>query len=120
MQLISFILSLFVVILPPSKFICESEPLNVTIYNNLNGDYQIAHDLENIDAGAFALIKWKGLSIMIPRTFNAGEISFSDRKWWWSYQDRENPLDIDHPRFRHLLQRGQIEDYSCFPDIDSA
>ena len=93
-KFISILLSFLVTITPPSDFTCEGEPLNATIYNNLNGDYQVTNDLENIDVGAFTLLKWKNLEIMIPRTFNAGEISFSDRRWWWSYRDKDNEHGI--------------------------
>ena len=112
-KIFGIIFSLLITITPPSEFMCGGEKLNATIYNNLNGDYQINTDLENIDYGAFVVLKWKDFSIMIPRTFNAGEISFSDRRWWWSYQDKSNPLDTLHPRLRHMTQKGEIEEYPC-------
>ena len=113
MHLTSLLLSFLIVVTPPSTFSCEGESLDAIIYNNLNGDYQITNDLEDIDVGAFVVLKCRGLNIMIPRTFNAGEISFSDRKWWWSYQDRDHALDVEHPRFRQVLERGEIQDYRC-------
>ena len=107
-----------VVVSPPSNYICDSSPLEVAIYNNLNGDYRVASDLNNIDLGAFVVLKWKDYSIMLPRTFNAGEVSFSDGRWHWSYTDHENHIDVENPKFMHVLQKGQMQEYECEYSID--
>ena len=113
MAILNLLLTIIITISPPSDFVCDGSNLHATIYNNLNGDYKIAADMSKLDEGAFAVLKWKELNIMIPRTFNSGEISFSDRKWWWSYQDNEHPLDLDHPRLRRRSSNGKVVDYTC-------
>ena len=121
MYIVSLIASLLLSINPPNNYLCQGEPLSAKIYNNLNGDYMVAEDLSTLDPGAFAVLEWKKQTIMIPRTFNSGEISFTDKKWWWSYKERENPIDVDHPRFRFKVQTGEIEDYECqsvFPEVE--
>ncbi len=113
MKIFSLLLSLLITITPSSSFICDGDELTSTIRNNLNGDFSITNDLENIDQGAFVVLKWRSISLMLPVTFNAGEISFTDKKWWWSYQDKENGLYINNPSFRQRLPNGDIVDYKC-------
>ncbi len=55
--------------------------------------------------GAFVVLEWRGISLQLPRTNNAGAPSYTDGRWWWSL---ENP---DQPRFR--LRRGAIEEFPC-------
>jgi hypothetical protein len=65
--------------------------------------------IPNISAGtppgAFVVLEWRGISLQLPRTNNAGAPSYTDGRWWWSL---ENP---DEPRFR--LRRGAIEEFPC-------
>jgi hypothetical protein len=60
-----------------------------------------------VPIGGNVVLQWRGLSLQLPRTNNAGAASFSDGKWWWSLEDSA------HPRF--LLRRplGDIEDFVC-------
>ena len=50
---------------------------------------------------------------MLPVSFKVGDISFTDKKWFWSYQDEENGLRMDEPRFAQLLPNGEIQEFSC-------
>ena len=113
MLILSFFISIFINLVPSSNFICDGDVLNVTIRNNLNGDYTIINDLNLIDEGAFVNLHWRDLNLMLPRTFNYGEISFTDRKWWWSYKDREKGEYINSPELRQRMPSGEIIDYSC-------
>ena len=113
MNMFSFLLSLLLAITPPSTFYCDGKNLTATIRNNLNGDFQVINDLEKIDQGAFVVLDWNEISLMLPVSFQKGEISFTDRKWLWSYQDNEKGLHEDKPRFSHLLSDGRIEEYEC-------
>ena len=69
MHIVSFLLSLFIVITPSPTFDCDSELLTATIRNNLNGDFSLVNDLEKIDQGAFVVLEWKDLSLMLPVSF---------------------------------------------------
>ena len=119
MNIFPFLLSLFLVITPSATFDCDGEMLNATIRNNLNGDFALVNDLEKIDQGAFIILKWRDVSLMLPISFQAGEISFTDKKWLWSYQDNENGLRMDNPRFAQRLPSGEIAEHQCeanYPD----
>ena len=50
---------------------------------------------------------------MLPVSFQKGEISFTDRKWLWSYQDNEKGLHEEEPRLAQRIQNGKIIDYDC-------
>ena len=113
MTFISFFLSLFIALNPSPDFNCDGDKLTTVIRNNLNGDFALTNDLENIDKGAFIVIDWRDISLMLPVSFKVGEISFTDKKWLWSYQDEKNGLRMDHPRFAHLLPNGEIQEFSC-------
>ena len=70
-------------------------------------------DLETVDQGAFAVLAWKDISLMLPVSFQKGEISFTDRKWLWSYQDNEKGLHENNPRFAQRMTRGEIVEHKC-------
>ena len=113
MKTLSFLLSLFIAITPSSSFNCDGEVLKATIRNNLNGDFLLVTDLEKIDQGAFVVIDWKNIKLMLPISFQIGEISFKDNKWLWSYQDKKNGLHEDNPRLAELIPTGEIVEHEC-------
>tara|TARA_Y100001968_G_scaffold39819_1_gene30328 strand:- start:692 stop:1063 length:372 start_codon:yes stop_codon:yes gene_type:complete len=113
MTFISFFLSLFITLKPSPDFNCNGDKLTAVIRNNLNGDFALTNDLENIDKGAFVVLEWRDINLMLPVSFKVGEISFTDKKWLWSYQDEGNRLRIDNPRFAQLLPSGEIQEFSC-------
>ena len=113
MTFISFFLSLFITLNPSPDFNCDGDRLTAVIRNNLNGDFALTNDLEAIDKGAFIVLNWRDINLMLPVSFKAGDISFSDKKWLWSYQDKKNGLRMDHPRFAQLLPNGEIQEFSC-------
>ncbi len=53
------------------------------------------------------VLQWRGVSLQLPRTNNAGPPSYTDGRWWWS------PVDPDRPEF--LQRRGAVENYGCEP-----
>ena len=113
MSFISFLLSLFISLNTSPDFNCDGDRLTALIRNNLNGDFALTNDLENIDKGAFIVLNWRDLNLMLPVSFKVGDISFSDKKWLWSYKDEKNGLRMDEPRFAQLLPNGEIKEFSC-------
>ena len=113
MTFITFFLSFFITLNPSPDFNCDGDRLTAVIRNNLNGDFELTNDLEKIDKGAFIVLNWRETSLMLPVSFKVGDISFTDKKWLWSYQDNKNGLRIDNPRFAQLLPNGEIQEFSC-------
>ena len=112
-HMIPIALSLLLAIVPSQSFDCDGKELYATIRNNLNGDFALVDDLEKVDQGAFVVLDWGETSLMLPVSFQKGEISFTDKKWLWSYQDNENGLHEDTPRFAQLLPNGKILEHVC-------
>ena len=113
MNIFPLFLSFLIAISPYPSFICDGEPLEATIRNNLNGDFAIVNDLEKVDEGAFVVLDWKEGSVMLPISFQKGEISFTDKKWFWSYQDNQQGLHEENPRLAQRMPGGEIVDYEC-------
>ena len=113
MIFISFFLSLLISLNPSPDFNCDGDKLTAVIRNNLNGDFALTTDLEKIDKGAFIVLNWRDNNLMLPVSFKLGDISFTDKKWLWSYQDEKNGLRMDNPRFAQLLPNGEIQEFSC-------
>ena len=113
MVLFAFILSILVSMQPSSTFYCDGDVLTATIRNNLNGDFALVNDLNKLDEGAFVVLDWKDISLMLPISFQSGEISFTDKKWLWSYQDNDKGLHIDTPRLAQRLPNGEITEHTC-------
>ena len=111
--ILPFLLSLCISITPTTNFLCDNESLSVTIRNNLNGDFQLVNDLEKIDKGAFVVLEWKDLSLMLPVSFKSGEISFTDKKWLWSYKDENLGLHEETPRLAELRPSGKVIEHEC-------
>ena len=98
---------------PSPIFNCDGDLLSATIRNNMNGNFELTNDLESIDKGAIITLDWRNFHLMLPVSFNVGEISFTDKKWLFSYQDNENGLIAETPRFAHKLPNGEVEEFSC-------
>ena len=113
MIIFPFLLSFFVAITPSSTFDCDGQILKAKIINNLNGDFALVTDIEKIDQGAFVVLDWKTINLMLPVSFQEGEITFTDKKWLWSYQDNEKGLHEEQPRFAQRMPSGEIIEYEC-------
>ncbi len=113
MIIVSFLLSLFITITPSSTFNCDGENLTVVIRNNLNGNFSLVSDLAKIDPGAFVVLDWKSITLMLPVSSQKGEMSFSDGKWLWSYKDNERGLHEKEPRLAQLMPSGEIVEHEC-------
>ena len=113
MSFITIFLSLFIALTPSPDFNCDGDRLTAVIRNNLNGDFALTNDLEKIDKGAFIVLSWRDIKLMLPVSFKVGDISFTDKKWLWSYQDAKNGLRMDSPRFAQRLPNGEIQEFSC-------
>jgi hypothetical protein len=90
---------------PAVRYICGGDPLLARTENGAVDAVAIPNTSAGTPPGAFVVLEWRGMSLQLPRTNNAGPPSYTDGRWWWSL---ENP---DQPRFR--LRRGSIEDFPC-------
>ncbi|WP_255023946.1 hypothetical protein [Cyanobium sp. T1G-Tous] len=113
-ELVAIALSLLMLLTAPSAhastttaqhFLCEGDSLEAIAFNGAVDAVGIPNSNADTVPGAFMVLRWRELSLQLPRTNNAGIPSYSDGRWWWQ------ALDPDHPQFAQL--RGNAEHYSC-------
>jgi hypothetical protein len=90
---------------PAVRYRCGGDPLLARTENGAVDAVAIPNTSAGTPPGAFVVLEWRGTTLQLPRTNNAGAPSYTDGRWWWSL---ENP---DQPRFR--LRRGAIEEIPC-------
>jgi hypothetical protein len=90
---------------PATRYRCGGDLLLARAENGAVDAVAIPNTSAGTPPGAFVLLTWRGTTLQLPRTNNAGPPSYTDGRWWWSL---ENP---DQPRF--LLRRGAIEAFPC-------
>jgi len=89
----------------PASFVCEGDPLLAEVHGGAVDAPGIPNAAAGTVPGAFIVLRWRGVSLQLPRTNNAGTPSYSDGRWWWQ------ALDPQHPDFAQ--RRGDWEPYRC-------
>lgn len=94
----------------PAHYRCDGDPLEVLLVRGAVDDPAIPDpSAASVPVGGFAVLRWRELSLQLPRTNNAGPASFTDGRWWWSLEDPT------HPRFRLRRALGDVQDFRCEP-----
>jgi hypothetical protein len=86
-------------------YLCDGEPLLAEIHNGAVDAIDIPNSSAGTVPGAFVVLQWRGISLQLPRSNNAGQPSYTDGRWWWS-----SPAP-DQIEFEQL--RGKVHSYSC-------
>jgi hypothetical protein len=86
-------------------YLCDGESLLAEIHNGAVDAIDIPNSSAGTVPGAFVVLQWRGISLQLPRSNNAGQPSYTDGRWWWS---SPAPDQID---FEQL--RGTVHSYSC-------
>lgn len=93
----------------PVNWSCDGEPLSLSLTSgavDLRGlPASVPNTEGNTAPGDGVLIQWRGQTLQLPRTNNAGPPSYTDGRWWWRV------LDPEHPEWKE--RRGQIISYTC-------
>ena len=88
-----------------SSYACGGDPLEAVADNGAVDAVGIPNQTAGTVPGAFVVLRWRGVSLQLPRTNNAGAPSYTDGQWWWSLEDPERP--------RFQRSRGAIETFPC-------
>jgi len=88
-----------------SSYICGGDPLEALANNGAVDAVGIPNQAAGTVPGAFVVLRWRGVSLQLPRTNNAGAPSYTDGQWWWSLEDPQRP--------RFQRSRGTIETFPC-------
>lgn len=86
-------------------YLCDGQPLLAEIHNGAVDAIDIPNSIAGTVPGAFVVLQWRGISLQLPRSNNAGQPSYTDGRWWWS-----SPTP-DQPEFEQLS--GTVHSYSC-------
>lgn len=93
----------------PSHWICDGDPLTLTLTSGGVDLQGLPATVPNLEAGTApgdgVVIAWRGQVLQLPRTNNAGAPSYTDGRWWW------RALDPAHPEWKQ--RRGEIIGYAC-------
>ena len=89
----------------PEQFQCDGELLLAAVHIGAVDAPGIPNSEGGTVPGAFIVLQWRGVSLQLPRTNNAGIPSYSDGRWWWQASDP------DQPGFAQ--RRGDWQFYSC-------
>ena len=89
----------------PERYLCDGDALEATLHNGAVDASEIPNSEGGTVPGAFIVLQWRGLSLQLPRTNNAGIPSYTDGRWWWQ------AVDPDRPNFREY--RGSVKTYAC-------
>ena len=92
-----------------ANWICDGYPLEVALVRGAVDPSDLSEAIPNTLSGTLpgdgVLLTWRGTTLQLPRTNNAGTPSYTDGRWWWR---EENP---DQPEF--LERRGSIVSHRC-------
>ena len=113
-KIYSLFTSIFIFITLHTNFICDKEKLELTIRNNLNGDFATLENISDIKPGAFINISWNNKKIMLPYSPRVGFISFSDKKWDFRYKFKDSiKINEEEPLLYELLPNGKYIAHEC-------
>jgi hypothetical protein len=87
------------------QFLSEGDPLQALAFRGAVDAADIPNSTANSVPGAFVVLRWRDVSLQLPRTNNAGVPRYSDGRWWWQARDP------DHLEFAQL--GGTVERYRC-------
>ena len=89
-------------------FVCAGDPLVATVHTGAVDAPGIPNSAGGTVPGAFIVLEWRGVTLQLPRTNNAGSPSYTDGRWWWQARDPE------HPDFAQRTGvSGSLEPYRC-------
>jgi hypothetical protein len=87
------------------QFVCDGDPLVALANNGAVDATGIPNQSAGTVPGAFIVLRWRGVTLQLPRTNNAGSPSYTDGRWWWQAEDPEQP------DFRE--RRGGVQKQAC-------
>ena len=87
------------------RYLCDGDALVAMPHNGAVDAREIPNSDGGTVPGAFIVLEWRGVSLQLPRTNNAGIPSYTDGRWWWQAVDPERPDFRDY--------RGNVKTYVC-------
>ncbi|MCT0200547.1 hypothetical protein KQ313_12780 [Synechococcus sp. CS-1325] len=84
---------------------CDGDPLAARYDNGAVDDPLVGNVLAGTFPGAFVVLRWRELTLQLPRTNDAGPPTYTDGKWLWGLNEPAEPT--------FLLRRGDLQVFAC-------
>ena len=92
-----------------ADWLCDGDQLSIETIQGAVDIQGLGAGIPNIANGTMpgdgVLLRWRGMTLQLPRTNNAGYPSYTDGRWWWKAENSE------HPEFKQ--RRGSVINYEC-------
>jgi hypothetical protein len=92
-----------------ADWICDGDRLSVEITRGAVDVTGLMEDIPNSAEGTLpgdgVLVRWRDMTLQLPRTNNAGSPSYTDGRWWWRVADASSPEFFE--------RRGSVIRYQC-------
>ena len=116
LNLLAVALMLILWALPVSAdWLCDGDRLGLERVAGAVDARGLAGGIPNSSEGTLPgdgiLLSWRGTTLQLPRTNNAGPPSYTDGRWWWRESDGEPP--------EFLERRGVVIEHICEPLVDA-
>ena len=98
-----------------ADWLCDGDRLGLERIAGAVDTRGLAGGIPNSSAGTLPgdgiLLSWRGTTLQLPRTNNAGPPSYTDGRWWWREPVGEPP--------EFLERRGVVIEHACEPLVDA-
>ena len=98
-----------------ADWICDGDRLSIDYVSGPVDNRGLPNGIPNTASGTLPgdgiVLRWRDITLQLPRTNNAGTPSYTDGRWWWREEDHQ------HPEFRQ--RRGGVTTYSCEPSSET-
>ena len=92
-----------------ADWICDGDRLSVEITRGAVDVTGLMEDIPNSAEGTLpgdgVLVRWRDMTLQLPRTNNSGSPSYTDGRWWWRVADASSPEFFE--------RRGSVIRYQC-------
>lgn len=92
--------------LSTEHYICDGEPLEATYDSGPVDAISLPNTIDGTVPGSVVVLRWRDLTLQLPRTNVAISPIYSDGKWTWSLES-----GVEQPRF--LLNQGATVRFAC-------
>ena len=84
---------------------CEGDRLDARYDNGAVDDPLVGNVSAGTFPGAFVVLRWREITLQLPRTNDAGPPTYTDGKWLWGLNDTTQPT--------FLLRQGDLQSFRC-------
>ena len=96
--------------LSAERYLCDGDPLEATYDSGPVDAVALPNTVAGTVPGSTVVLRWRDLTLQLPRTNLAKAPIYGDGKWIWSLENGE-----EQPQF--LLNQGGTDTFTCLMEI---